>query len=102
VGKQGRDAELPQLKRTDHPHVSSAHVINDVVQAVPHGAGQHVHLAGAAVGSIQLHALDNARQEAVGVADPAAGGGRGTKGGGGKSVSQYRGKVLVMLPVWEH
>jgi hypothetical protein len=61
--------------------LSPTHVVDNVVQAVAHGAGQHVHLARAAVGAIQLHALDDARQEPVGVADAAAaGGGREKKG----------------------
>lgn len=51
---------------------ATPHVVNGVLDAVPHAAGQHVDLAGAAVGAVHLHALDDARQEAVGVADAPA------------------------------
>lgn len=62
---------------------SWAHVVNGVLQLVPHRACQHVDLAGAAVGPVLAHALDDARQEAVGVADAAAAGAGGRAAGGG-------------------
>lgn len=60
------------------PPPRRAHVVNEVVQAVAHGARQHVHLAAAAVGAVQLDALDDAVEEAshaldavkVGLAQP--------------------------------
>jgi hypothetical protein len=58
-----------------------AHVVDHVFQAVAHRARQHVDLARAAVGPVQPHALDDARQEAVGVADAAAWGARQNREG---------------------
>lgn len=70
AGAQRRRAPPRAACTAQHAQRSTpAHVVNDVVQAVAHRARQQVNLARAAVGAVEAHALDDAGQEAVGVAD---------------------------------